>query len=272
MSRSLVITADDLGRDSAGTATILSLHAAGAITRTTLIPVTPHSRDAAETLRRGGLSPQLHLTLSSDTGPGPWRPLSTGSTLRDAAGHLPADPALVESRAAVHEVREEMDTQLHWMHEAGLRPVSADSHSGVLYGLRGGEALLPSVLAWCAEHRLAFRLPRRPQDVPGSDSAAGDRARHRAAVELADQLGVRLPAAVLTHRRGASLPGGYDALREELIAGLRELPEGTSELVLHPSGPGPGIPEVRTWEARLLQDPQWRQALREEDLDLVQQW
>lgn len=272
MSRALVITADDLGRDAAGTETIRALHAAGAITRTTLIPVTPHARDAAETLRRSGLAPQLHLAFSSDMGPAPWRPLSGGRSLRDGAGNLPADPARVESGAAAHEVRDELEAQLRWMHEAGLRPRSADSHSGVLYGLRGGEELLPMVLSWCAEHRLAFRLPRRPQDVPGIASTPQHRERHRAAVELADHLGVRLPAAVLTTWRSAAHPGGWDALRDELIAGLSGLPEGTSELVLHPSGPGPGIPEVRTWEARLLQDPQWRRALREQELDLVEEW
>ncbi|MGO1284044.1 MAG: ChbG/HpnK family deacetylase [Brachybacterium sp.] len=272
MTRRLVITADDLGRDHAGTAAIHALHLAGAITRATLIPVSPHAAQAVETFRSSGVDPQLHLTLTSDAGPGPWRPLTSGATLRDEQGDLPADARRVELTADPEQVRAELDAQLDWMHRAGLEPRTADSHAGVLYGLRGGEQLLPMVLSWCAEHRLGFRFPREPGQHLGSGHGPGERTRHREAVELADSHGVRLPDALLTSRRTTADHGGYQALRAELIDGLRRLPEGTSELFLHPSGPGPEIPEMRTWEARLLQDPHWRRALHTEKIELVEEW
>lgn len=272
MTRRLVITADDLGRDPAGTEIIRDLHATGAITRTTLIPVSTHAAQAVEALRGCGPVPQLHLTLSSEAGPGPWRPLTDGPTLRDEHGQLPADTLQAELTVDPGQARAELDAQLDWMHRAGLHPRSADSHAGVLYGLHGGEELLPMVLSWCAEHRLGFRFPREPWLSLGAGLKARERARHREAVERADRLGVRLPDTLLTSRRTTAGRGGYEALRAELLGGLRQLPEGTSELFLHPSGPGPGIPQERVWEARLLQDPHWRRGLRTEKIDLVEEW
>lgn len=275
VTRRLVITADDLGRDAAGTDVIHSLHADGAITRSTLIPVSAESERAADRFRRSGLPVQLHLTLSSDAEPAPWRPLTSGRTLGDERGGLPVDARRVERLLDPVHARAELDAQLAWMHEAGLRPRSADSHAGVLYGLRGGEALLPMVLEWCAEHGLGFRFPRDPQLYLGADLRTETRIRHRRAVELADSLGVRLPAAILTTGRTVSTSGtsgGYEALRSELIHGLHRLPAGASELFLHPSAAGPGVPLLRTWEARLLRDPHWLDALRTERIELVEEW
>lgn len=272
MTRHLVITADDLGRDAAGTEMIHSLYAEGAITRSTLIPVSAESERAAARFRLSGFAVQLHVTLSSDAEPTAWRPLTSGQTLRDERGTLPVDAWRVERQLDPGHARAELDAQLAWMHRTGLRPSSADSHAGVLYGLRGGEALLTMALEWCAEHRLGFRFPRHPQLYLGADMRAETRIRHRQAVELADSLCVRLPAAILTTRRTASTSGGYEALRSELIHGLRLLPAGTSELLLHPSAAGPGVPAIRAWEARLLRDPQWLAALQAEHIDLVEEW
>ncbi|GAA4527146.1 hypothetical protein GCM10023160_22940 [Brachybacterium paraconglomeratum] len=272
MTRRLVITADDLGRDAAGTEMIHALRAEGAITRCTLMPVSAESERAAARFRRSGFAVQLHLTLNSDEMSSQWRPLSAGRTLRDERGTLLVDAWRVERLLDLGQARAELDAQLAWMYEAGLTPRSADSHAGVLYGLRGGETLLPLALEWCAEHRLGFRFPRDPQLYLGADLRTETQMRHRQAVELADSLGVRLPAAILTTRRTVTTSGGYEALRSELIHGLRRLPAGTSELFLHPSAGGPGVPPLRVWEARLLRDPHWLEALRTEHIELVEEW
>src|SRR5699024_11116898 len=93
MTRRLVITADDLGRDEATDATISSLAADGAITASSLITVSPRAADSLEVIRGLPLVPGLHATLSSEEGLEHWRPLSGASGLGGKDGVLPADPA-----------------------------------------------------------------------------------------------------------------------------------------------------------------------------------
>lgn len=270
--RRLVITADDLGRDAAGTDTILSLWEDGAVTATSFIVVSPHAEAIAERLRADGRTPHLHITLSSETDIAPWAPLSGGASLLDEHGTLPADPRRAEQRADPDEVRAELDAQLAWMHDRGLHPRAADSHASVLYGIHGGR-LLETALHWCADHGLGFRMPRHLDPFPRSGAFPPEAlAGHRTAVALADALGVPLPAALLTNPLGAAELGDPARLAELLIAQLPALPPGTSELVLHPSADGPGVPAVRTWEAQLARDPRFRDVLEQAGLRTVRAW
>ncbi|MGP9536917.1 ChbG/HpnK family deacetylase [Brachybacterium sp. AOP43-C2-M15] len=273
MTRRLVITADDLGRDRDGTATVLSLLADGSVTSASLLAVTPHTAEAAAAARAVGLQPHLHLAVTSDRGPHRWRPLSPGTSLRDARGLLREDPHGAELALDPGELRVELDAQLAQVHALGLRPQTADSHAGTLYGLRrGDDRLLVTVLRWCADNGLGFRLPRRPL-TPSLDPMPEETARrHHAAVRLADELGVALPASILTAQPAAPTQEGVGPLRAQLSGRLRRLPEGTSELFLHPSAAGAEVPGERVLEAELLRDPGWRAALRAERIELVEQW
>lgn len=274
MSRRLVITADDLGRDDGSSQEIVALLAERYVTATTLITVAPESAAAVAAVRRLGVTPHLHVTLTSERGRPPWRPLSEAASLVDETGALPVDPVAAAEQAAPADVVREMDAQLAWLRGQGVAPSAADSHSGVLYGL-WGRSLLADALRWCARHGLAFRLPRDPRPWWGGPLPAPLAAAHEQAVALADALGVPLPATVVTNRRSAGELGGYEALREAMLATLAGLPEGTSELFLHPSRadavPGPaGV--VRAWEARLLRDPVWHRALSAEGVEVVSGW
>lgn len=70
----------------------------------------------------------------------------------------------------------------------------------------------------------------------------------------------------------AAVLGSYEALREGLLRGVDQLPLGTSELFLHPSGEGEGIPAERAWEARLLRDPAWWDGLAELGIEPAASW
>src|SRR5690625_5448987 len=65
MSRRLVITADDLGRDEATDATITSLAADGLITATSLIVLSPHAAAALGPIRDLGLEDRKSTRLNS---------------------------------------------------------------------------------------------------------------------------------------------------------------------------------------------------------------
>lgn len=274
MTRRLVITADDFGRDPGTTATIAGLLRDGAVTATTLITVAPGASEALDLARDLGVVPHLHLTLTSEGGLPGWAPLGGGPSLTDPAGLLWRDPVALAARAATAEVLAELDAQRGWLLDRGTVAVAADSHAGTLYGLHG-RSWLAKTLQWCAQHGLAFRLPRDPAPYLGGPVPSDLATAHAAAVDLADTLGVALPATILTNRRAAADLTDHTALLTDLVAQVAELPEGTSELFLHPSAPGavPGpAGTVRAWEAQLLRDPAWQAALQREGIELVDRW
>lgn len=278
MTRGVVITADDLGREPGTTEVIAALLAEGYASATTLITVSPTAEDAVQRLAQIGVLPHLHVTLTSERGQPRWPALNGISSITDPDGTLTDDPFALAGRGGAEDVIREADAQLNWMRQRGLSPVTADSHSGTLYGLHGGswaQQILGVALRWCARHGLAFRLPRDPVPYFGGELPVHLARLHEHAVALADELGVDLPQTIATNRRPASELGSYERLREDYLRRLSALPEGTSELFLHPSSEdavsGPdGI--VRAWEARLLRDPKWHDALEAEGVGVVAEW
>ncbi|GAA4588098.1 hypothetical protein GCM10023194_38800 [Planotetraspora phitsanulokensis] len=274
MTRRVVITADDLGREPGTTEVVVALLAEGHVTATTLISVSPVAVQAANLVRELGVVPRLHVTLTSERGLPRWRPLNGAASLVDPDGTLSDDPLALGARGEAGDVIGEADAQLQWMRDRGLTPEAADSHAGTLYGLHG-RSWLAETLEWCARRGLAFRLPRDPEPYFGAPLPPRLAAAHERAVALADALGVPIPQTIATNRSRAHELGSYERLRDEYLHRLAALPEGTSELFLHPSredavtGPD-GI--VRAWEARLLRDPAWLDALGSEGVEVVGDW
>jgi len=280
MDRRLVITADDLGVDPDTNATIVELMRDGIVSATTLIAVAPAARDAVERLRGAGLgAPRLHVALSSgrewqDQG---WHPLASDvGSLTEPDGTLPTDAAVAEHRATVPDVARELDAQLTWMRDLGVPPHGLDSHSGTLYGLHG-RSLAATAVDFCAAHGLGFRLPRRLGTLLGL-AVRGLRTAHRGAVRRADELGVRIPEVLISSWLPGDLVLSYGQLRSEVLAQLRSLPRGTSELMVHPAPRAaaarmrPADGRKRLWELRLLRDPAFHRALRREGITIVPAW
>jgi YdjC-like protein len=274
VTRRVVITADDLAREPGTTDVITDLLAEGHVSATTLIAVSPHAAHAADRVRALGVVPRLHITLTSERGLPRWRPLSSASSLVEPDGAFGDDPFVLQRRGEAADVLREADAQLAWMHDRGLAPGAADSHAGTLYGLHG-QSWLQEALEWCKRHGLAFRLPRDAEPYFGGPLPPQLAHAHEHAVALADALGVCIPQTIATNRRPASELGSYERLRDDYRHRLATLPEGTSELFLHPSRDGaiagPGS-IVRVWEARLLRDPAWHAALESEAIEVVGQW
>ncbi|MPV37776.1 ChbG/HpnK family deacetylase [Georgenia subflava] len=279
MSRRLVVTADDLGMDAHANEEIVDLLGRGVLTSTTLMTVAPGAADAAARVRAAGLAaPRLHVTLTSARELGPWRPLAADvPTLTDARGRFHVDPGRLAGRASVAEVAREMTAQLAWMHATGLRPGALDSHSGSLYGSRG-ESMMNTAMTFCAENGLGFRLPRRLPRVLDLGIRGRLRRRYDAGLAAADAHGVPLPQTMI----GCWLPGrliaGYAHLRANVLRKLRDLPDGVSELILHPA-PAASVHSLdraegrkRVWELRLLRDPLFLRTIRREGISLVPAW
>lgn len=274
MKRRVVLTADDLGRDPATDEVIAGLAREGVVTATTAIVLGPGAASAIAAVRAAGLEPRLHVTLTSERGVPPWRPLTAAPSLAGPGGALSTDPVVLGASGEEAEVVAEAEAQLARLRELGGAPTAADSHAGTVYGLHGRSWLL-AMLEWCGRHRLAFRLPRDPALYYGGPLPPELARAHAAAVERADALGVRLPETIATNRRPAADLGSPDALLDAYRRLLAAFPEGTSELFLHPSREDaiPGDDGVlRAWEAQMLRDDRWRSALEAEDVELVAGW
>lgn len=275
MTRRVVITADDLGRDPVTDEVITGLVADGLVSATTLITVGAGADAAVQRMRDLGHVPRLHVTLSSERGLPGWHPLTAAPSLRDAAGAFPTDLRELAAHGEESEVIGEAEAQLTWLRARGIVAAAADSHAGTLYGMHGGRSWLEAALRWCAGHSLAFRLPRDIVPYFGGPLPAAYAGPHAAAVALADELGVAIPETIATNRRTAAEVGSYERLRDDWLGRLASLPEGVSELFLHPSGPDAVIgPDgtLRQWEARLLRDPVWHRALDAEAVEVVPGW
>lgn len=271
MSLRLMITADDLGRDPGTNETIAALIADGLVTATSLLTVAPAAGHAVDLLAGTGVQPAVHIALTTDTGQR-WAPLSAAPGLRGPEGWLPTS-ATDLADVGESTIRAELAAQWRWAVDHGLSPERVDSHAGTLYGL-SGPSFVPAALAFCAEHRAGFRLPRTLHPYPGA-LPAPMAARYAAAVAAADTLGVGLPDSIRTLSGSAAEIGDYPALRAAYLSMIHNLEPGLHELFLHPSVDTPGLRaggsdwHKRVWEHQLLRDPLWQQTITDLGIDLV---
>lgn len=264
MTRSLVLTADDAGTDPDADREIAALLAGSPLTAVGVIAASGsgagHGVDrVAGLLARTAphVAPGIHVALPE--------PAPDGG-FDDVVDRVTAQADAVARAAAA----------------AGLpAPGRLDSHKGTLYGL-AGRSYLPEAIGVCARRGLALRLPRGLELYGDGDPLLGSpavRERHAAAVSAADAAGVPLPRAIATLRGGDAEAGDYAALRGHYLRVLDRLPEGTSEIFLHPApdtgrlrASAPGWWRKRTWELRLLGDPVFAREIERQGIGLVARW
>lgn len=261
MTRSLVLTADDAGTDPDVDREIAALLAGSPLTAAGVITTgtgTGAARAARLIARHApGIAPGVHVALPATAPAGGFD---------DVAARITAQTDALTRAAA----------------DAGLpAPDRLDSHQGTLYGLRG-RSYLAEAITFCAERGLRFRLPRGLELYGEDDPVLASpalRALHASAVATADAAGVRLPRVIATHRGGDAEAKDYTALREHYLRLLEQLPEGTSEIFLHPAPDTPGVRELsatwwrkRTWELRMLGDPVFIREIERQGIDLVRAW
>jgi chitin disaccharide deacetylase len=243
----LIVNADDFGRSAGVNAGTLQAHAQGIVTSATVMVLEKAAprgiREAAE--RAPTLSLGLHFTLTG--GGRPAAPakdlpvLAPGGAFRRTREQLP-------QRIPEAEIRLELEAQIGIFQVLARKsPSHLDSHHHV--------ALHPSVAPVVAAVARERSLPAR---------APTDECRRtlRAA-------GVRTPDAFVDrfYAEGVSFRTLEDI--------LRELPEGTSELMCHPGFPDPELTasstyvEEREWEVEVLCDPKIRGLVRSGGIALV---
>lgn len=266
--RRLIINADDLGADVARNEGIFEAIRAGVVTSASILPNGPALDHAIEGIRAGGfdrVSFGVHLNLSEG------RPLASGLSrltgpdgrfLGKAGTHRllmgPGD-ASIEA-----DIAREAALQIRRLCDAGVDVTHIDGHQHV--------HVFPAALRAVAAvaKGLGIRRMRIPEETLrfGDDTPAGlmEEARRFSALgRKARKVLAGMRIAASDHFRGLALKGRLDPAALVKLAGT--LPEGTTELMVHPGRAADREPfsafssADRERELEALLDPRFRLAL-----------
>ncbi len=234
--RRLIVNADDLGADQARNEGIFEAIRAGIVTSASLLPNGPALDHALEEIRSGGfqqVSFAAHLNLSEG------RPLAEGLTrlagpdgkfLGKAGAHRLLGGAGDASLEA--EIAGEAALQIGKLLDAGIAVTHIDGHQHV--------HVFPAALPAVTETAKAFGIARMriPDEAVPPDGGALEEnllEESRRFAFLGREARRRLAAAGIAssdHFLGLALKGRLDLERLVDLAG--SLPEGTTELMVHP--------------------------------------
>lgn len=276
-TRGIILNADDFGMCRASNTAISQLLDSGHLDSTTIMMPSSWSAGAAAfAARRPDLDVGVHLVLTSEWDRYRWRPLSgILSSLVDTEAYFPRTVLEVERQAEHDDVVAELELQLEAALTAGIDVTHLDNHMGSVYGLETGRNFLDIVFELAAHHGLPFRLPRYAQGH-GLDPALQPTLDEMTAA--ADAAGIIIPDRSWTHPyelagEATALQQTYDDVRDGFIELLRAVPEGVTEVYLHPMFDGPGLRGTvdygaikRGYEMRLLADPLVAQVIADEGL------
>jgi len=241
--RRVVINADDLGLSVLVNEGIEEAVRAGVVTSASLMVNTPGFDDAVRRARAlgGRLGVGLHFTLTTGRSVAP---AAAVPSLLDGAGRfLPLGRLLRRALAGgvrPEEVRREADAQLARLRAAGIVPTHADSHRHVhaFPAMRGALAAAAAAAGVTVIRRPLEPLWARPTGLAGIVKRA-----LVAAAWAVPSRGPR-PRPGAASFRGIALLG-VPRFQEDLLALLDALPEGSTEVMVHP---GKDDPSVAAWD------------------------
>jgi chitin disaccharide deacetylase len=238
----LIVTADDFGAAREVNDAVEAAHRDGILSAASLMVAAPAALDAIARARRlPSLRVGLHVVLLEG------RPVLRSSLvphLTNDAGVFPTSPAALGtlitcSRAARRELAAELAAQFAVFRDSGLALDHCNAHKHFhLHPLVGG--LIASIGA-----RFGLRAVRVPLE-PGAVLRKVERRTLSAAAAITVPFAVGLrrrlaTAGLATADRVFGLRWSGQMTRERLAPLIRHLPDGVSEIYLHPAtGPYPG--------------------------------
>ena len=233
--RRLIINADDFGISRGVNDGIVEAARVGGITSTSLLVNLPDSADAVTRIRQcPGISVGLHFNLTVGnalTG-------SSSLTYADSAEFFPLPKLLAAASLGMlddSDVERECLAQIDRMTRAGLPPTHFDSHRHI----HTHPAVYPAVLRAVRARRIPhLRVPCEPLERNVGVFGATVKksllllsARRSRRLRLGETVSDR-PGLHITGFVGISLQG--ESFANRLFELIRELPDGTTELMTHP--------------------------------------
>ncbi|HXX94782.1 MAG TPA: ChbG/HpnK family deacetylase, partial [Planctomycetota bacterium] len=230
--RWLIVTADELGLSTRRNQGIVDAHAKGIVTSASMLAYGPAFREAVLIAKKlPSLDIGIHLNLSEG------EPLVLGhKTLADPQGRFWGRPeARRRAREGIFDLREverEAEAQIDTLKQAGIKITHLNSLDHV--HIRGDMAKCLSVAA--KRHGIrCFRCPAdrvRPASlVLDSERAAAVEEYHQSAINSISVYAAQRMRS--TENFGGAAISGF-LTPDLLIETLRALPEGLTELMVHP--------------------------------------
>jgi predicted glycoside hydrolase/deacetylase ChbG (UPF0249 family) len=280
----LIINADDFGKSPAENQAIIDLLRQQRISSATLMPNAPGYEEARQwCVESKTQAVGLHLTLTSDhfstmpleTQPPHYRSLTRHKSLEDEQGFLFTQAESLRRQAVPHELQDEIAAQFAKLHQDGIAISHVDCHMYSLYPACGTR-MFRFLLGQCRRHgRIPLRFCRESWPIEGVRTLYESAWVSTAYAALADLYNVPIPDYAYAFPYFAAGIDSYDQKKQTLIAFIGKLPEGISELHLHPATDSDELRRTnptaqhRIDEYRLLLDNDIREALEKQGVILV---
>lgn len=270
--RRLIITADDLGSSTQRSHGIFLCFEQGVVRSAGVIPNMGDSARAAKHAREKKLACGLHINLTDGS------PLSGGKeveSLVDAQGNFLGNGGLrrlLESGAIdPQHLERELRAQVEWMFDSYGYPTHVSGHRHIHVHPLVFPLLLPVIERYGIN---AVRMPEETLPPHGYEVTEEETAHVETVNEhtrAAKQLLKDAHVATTEHFRGETLLG--NASKKNLRHILARLPEGTTELMVHPSSPSSygtsfDLDPQRITELQMLLDPELPKLLAERKIEL----
>lgn len=278
MSKYLIINADDFGMCRGSNLAVMDLFKdpKSALTSSTIMAPCAWAPEACMFAKE---NPQLaigvHWTFTSEWSKYRWTPVGTKDTdsMRDKDGFFYHESDDFEKNVNIEELKKECVAQIEWLKRLGLNPSHVDNHMGSIYGIETGRfELLNVAFDTASEYGLPFRFPRTFTDDQIGNTMLDIKVPLEMikgllgqVVQYADMKGVAIPDYLMPTEWGGPQDKSYEDFKEYVYDFYKKLPDdGVIETYMHPSLETDDLKgtssvwQRRTWEYKLLKDPQTR--------------
>ncbi len=194
----------------------------------------------------------------------PVAPRDEVSSLATADGYFPATVLQFTMRSDIDEVRQEAEAQIQRAREAGIQPTHLHPHMGALLARPD---LLEMYLKLAEEQWIPAVMVEFTPDLVDRFRAKGFPVNEEMLETIAQY---RLPK--VDDIQNLPPAQTYEEKREGFYQVIRELPVGITQVFLNPADDTPALHcmtdkwQDRAWEAQLLNDPEVREFLKQQDL------
>lgn len=270
----LIITADDLGSSTQRSHGIFLCFEQGVVRSAGVIPNMADSARAAKHAREKKLTCGMHLNLTDES---PVGDPSHIQSLVDAQGNFLGNAGLRrvldEGGVDRSHLEREVRAQMEWMFDHYGYPSHVSSHDHI----HVHPLVMPIVIE--AVERYSVRFLRMPAEEPLPPFGYGvpEEQLERVAALNAETNAARALLAGSTietpdHFRGSTLLG--NASKKNMRHILARLPEGVTELMVHPSSPSSygtdfDLDPQRVTELQMLLDPELPALIAERKIELT---
>lgn len=244
-TKAVIFNGDDLGRTYANDVGIINSYAGGELTSMSFMAPAPERDEALKLIgQHPGIDAGVHLVLVRDrpqrqkVAYGPITPAQQVPSIVDDRGNFHFLLDFIPD-ADYQQMQLELDAQIKFALQHGVDVTHLDCHK---FFCDKFDSTTHILLELAKKYRLPVRWTGNPQDPRLVES------------------GVLAP----DHFRGI-ISKTYDDKKNEVIGMLDNLPDGITEIMLHPGTKG----EERKYEMELMFDPDVRMAIQRNNIHLM---